>query len=568
MNFYAKAKNSTLFITLTFLLLSLIVIYAVFDYQFKNSRQQQFEQIVRGVHNLFEIKVQEKQKNLSLQLDQMLNIENLAEAIFSKEYEKIKSIIDPYYRDLKISNEDINILTFRTKENITLYRAHKPEFYGDKLNQKRKIIIDTNNLKRSFSGFEVGNLEITYRVTKPIFYKDNYVGNVEIGLNPRNILKDLNSVFEIDIGVAASNSFLDVMLNKSIVYIGDRHFLVSGNEALKNHFSKYDKNFDRYKVDTSITLKNHLAETFGFLVVGFDISQSLEKSIELMNRLFILTMIVMSAFSIILFLCFNKALKYFKDKVYVEQFTELPEGYAVNKKIIENAIKKNRVVPYFQPIVDADGKIIKYEALMRIVDLQKNQQKVLSPSEFLNESIKSELYISISKDMIRKSLHFFSNRNEKISINFLPDDLFNLIIMDEFIEDIKKFDSPQRVVVEITERQSVENFSKLLQIVKKLRKLGVLISIDNFDNSYANNVHILEIKPDYIKIKGSLMQNILTDDNSKNLVRSIVKFAKELNIKTIAEFVENKEIFELLKKYGVDEFQGYYFGYPTDLINS
>ncbi|MDD5373704.1 MAG: EAL domain-containing protein [Sulfurimonas sp.] len=564
MNFYAKAN----FITLIFLLLSWVIIYVVFDYQFKNSRQQQFEQIVSGVHNLFEIKVQEKQKSLSFQLDQMLNIENLAEAIFSKEYEKIKSIIDPYYRDLKISNEDINILTFRTKENVTLYRAHKPEFYGDKLNQKRKIIIDTNNLKRSFSGFEVGNLEITYRVTKPIFYKGNYVGNVEIGLNPRNILKDLNSVFEIDIGVAASNSFLDVMLNKSIVYIGDKHFLVSGNEALKNYFSKYDKNFDIYKVDTSITLKNHLAEKFGFLVVGFDISQSIEKSRELMNRLFILTIIVMSVFSIILFLCFNKALKYFKDKVYVEQFTELSEGYEVNKRIIENAIKKNRVVPYFQPIVDADGKIIKYEALMRIVDLQKNQQKVLFPYEFLNESIKSELYISILRDMIRKSLHFFSNRNEKISINFLPDDLFNLIIMNEFIEDIKKFDSPQRVVVEVTERQSVENFSKLLQLVKKLRKLGVLISIDNFDNSYANNVHILEIKPDYIKIKGFLMQNILTDDNSKNLVKNIVKFAKELNIKTVAEFVENKETFELLKKYGVDEFQGYYFGYPTDLINS
>jgi EAL domain-containing protein (putative c-di-GMP-specific phosphodiesterase class I) len=52
------------------------------------------------------------------------------------------------------------------------------------------------------------------------------------------------------------------------------------------------------------------------------------------------------------------------------------------------------------------------------------------------------------------------------------------------------------------------------------------------------------------------------------LVQSIVRFAHELNIITVAEYVENEEIFELLKEYGVDEFQGYYFGRPTDMINS
>ncbi len=104
-------------------------------------------------------------------------------------------------------------------------------------------------------------------------------------------------------------------------------------------------------------------------------------------------------------------------------------------------------------------------------------------------------------------------------------------------------------------------------VVKKLRKTGVLIAIDDFGSGYANYAHILEIKPDFIKIDGSLIQNILTDGDSKILVQSIVNFARELNIKSVAEYVENKEIFELLKEYGVDEFQGYYFGRPTDLIS-
>jgi EAL domain-containing protein (putative c-di-GMP-specific phosphodiesterase class I) len=97
--------------------------------------------------------------------------------------------------------------------------------------------------------------------------------------------------------------------------------------------------------------------------------------------------------------------------------------------------------------------------------------------------------------------------------------------------------------------------------------MGVLIAIDDFGSGYANYAHILELKPDYIKIDGSLIQNILSDNDSKILVQSIVRFAHELNITTVAEYVENKEIFELLKEYGVDEFQGYYFGRPTDLIN-
>jgi EAL domain-containing protein (putative c-di-GMP-specific phosphodiesterase class I) len=140
-------------------------------------------------------------------------------------------------------------------------------------------------------------------------------------------------------------------------------------------------------------------------------------------------------------------------------------------------------------------------------------------------------------------------------------------MMDTLMEQIKQFDSPSRVVVEITEQEGVENFKMLRRVVEKLREMGVQIAIDDFGSGYANYAHILEIKPDYLKIDGSLIQNILTDSDSQILVKSIIRFAQELNITTVAEFVENEKIFELLKKYGVDEFQGYYFGRPTDLCS-
>ncbi|OHE10094.1 MAG: hypothetical protein A2513_08335 [Sulfurimonas sp. RIFOXYD12_FULL_33_39] len=554
-----KLKNRVFALLFVILSLLLLCVHAFFNYEFHNSQEEHFKELSKSLHKLFESRLEEKQKVLNFALEQMLNIEHLPKAVFEKDYKKIDSIVEPYYKSLKTLNCNISILTFRDKENITLYRAHKPEFFGDALNEKREIILDTNNFKQSFSGFEVGNLEITYRITKPIFYENEYAGSVEIGLDPKSILSALDTIFKTDIKVAAKNSYLNVMLNKSAVYIGDRHFLHNGNEALEEYFLNKDKNLDSYKVDTSLVLKNHQLDKIGFLVVGFDFKENARQNREFMNKLFIAVTLFIAIFIIILFFVY----KYFKKYSYSGYLKDLTDTDILNYKLL----KKENFVPYFQPIVDRNGRIVKYEALMRIVNIQNNKEKILLPYEFLEKSIKNDLYIDILKDMVKKSLNFFSSREEKISINFLPDDLFNLIIMDELTESLKRFDSPNRVVVEISEKQCIDNFSKLLKIVKNLREIGVLISIDNFDGTYADNVHILVIKPDFIKIESTLIEKVSGSASLKNTLRNIIGFAKESGIKTVAESVEDEETFKLLKEYGVDEFQGYYFGYPIDLIN-
>jgi len=70
---------------------------------------------------------------------------------------------------------------------------------------------------------------------------------------------------------------------------------------------------------------------------------------------------------------------------------------------------------------------------------------------------------------------------------------------------------------------------------------------------------------DYLKIDASLVKNILTDQNSKKITQTIINFAKDMNLKTIAEFVENEAIFNILNELGVDYSQGYYFGKPEAL---
>jgi diguanylate cyclase (GGDEF)-like protein len=721
MDLPSKTKRDTLVLTSIILVLSWGVLYLFLEYQFKNAIQEQFQRISSSTERLFDINLKNSARPVEYILDHIVAENSLQKAVAEQNYEQIKSVVMHYYSELKSIQSGVDILTFRSKEGLTLFRAHKPEYFGDYLNKKRTLILDTDKYQRSFSGFEAGNLEMTYRITKPIFYNSVYVGNVELGISPSALLKDLNAVFKTDVGVVIDKSLIDIMLNKSVIPVNDNYLLIEGNERLKKYFSlKEQSDLGSYKIDMNIHLKNHLSQTLGYLVVGFDMSLVAKKDTEFMYRLFFIIMGMMSVLGVIHHLGFEKMFKYFSKQVYTDHLTGLLNRHALNdainskesrvlilsnikefslinelygvdvgneiliqvadafsdfaqknaleayrissdeyvllkkedvfdeenyfilieelhktinslkifahgidenigieiysgiafdhshsledaqmaikkakkqsltyvmysqnvdtkeqsqivmkvKRTIRHALEHKNVVPFFQSISDRGGNVVKYEALVRIIEFDEGEKRVLYPSEFLDISINSGLYIKIAQEMLEKSLAFFINRDEKISLNFLPNDFFNPSIMNALMGAIEKFDSPQKIVVEITEQEGVENFDRLARVVKKLRAMGVLIAIDDFGSGYANYAHILELKPDYIKIDGSLIQNILSDNDSKILVQSIVRFAHELNITTVAEYVENEEIFELLKEYGVDEFQGYYFGRPTDLINS
>ena len=97
-----------------------------------------------------------------------------------------------------------------------------------------------------------------------------------------------------------------------------------------------------------------------------------------------------------------------------------------------------------------------------------------------------------------------------------------------------------------------------------MKKHGCKIAIDDFGTGYSNFGYLAKLDIDYIKIDGSLITNIDTDLTQKVTVESILLFAKKMNIKTIAEFVENESIYNILVELGVDFSQGYYFSKPSE----
>ncbi|WP_228137731.1 EAL domain-containing protein [Aliarcobacter skirrowii] len=98
--------------------------------------------------------------------------------------------------------------------------------------------------------------------------------------------------------------------------------------------------------------------------------------------------------------------------------------------------------------------------------------------------------------------------------------------------------------------------------MKRVKSKGCKIAIDDFGSGYSNFEYLVKLEADYIKIDGSLIKNIVTQKESFAVVSTIVNFAKQMEIKTIAEFVENEEIYKIIKNIGVDFSQGYYFTQP------
>ncbi len=226
-------------------------------------------------------------------------------------------------------------------------------------------------------------------------------------------------------------------------------------------------------------------------------------------------------------------------------------------KTIVDAIKEDGVQPFYQPIIYDNNKI-KYECLIRIVE----NEKVISPFLFLDIAKKIRYYTSLTKIMIEKSFKEFEKRDNEFSINFSFEDILDKEVVNFLLKKLNEYKVNKRLIIEILESENIDDFEILKDFVKKMKILGVRIAIDDFGSGYSNFSYILQMKPDFIKIDGSIIKNIDHCQNSYNIAKSITQFAKRINAKTIAEYIHSKDVYDKAKKLKIDAFQGFYFSEP------
>jgi len=262
------------------------------------------------------------------------------------------------------------------------------------------------------------------------------------------------------------------------------------------------------------------------------------------------------------------ALKYIKNrsKKFIEYSKELKLEEKIKNDIqtvkeVATAIREDRIVPLFQKIDKKERD--SYECLVRL----KKDDKYLTPYFFLETVHNTPYYFDITKIMIKKCCKYFSDKPYDFSLNFSYKDMLNPEILQFLFKKAAKYNVKEKLIIEILESESIEDYEKVKEFIKSLKDNGIRVAIDDFGSGYSNFIILKELLPDFIKIDGSLVRVINEDEKTFEITKTINNLAKKLNIKTIAEFVSSKEIKEKLENLDIDGLQGFFIDEPKPYID-
>ena len=230
---------------------------------------------------------------------------------------------------------------------------------------------------------------------------------------------------------------------------------------------------------------------------------------------------------------------------------------------IRVALEKKQVIPVYQGIYDNNlNSTYKYETLARI----KKNNRLISPYEFIDISKRFKLYHKITHRIIEKAFEDFKNSSCEFSINLSYIDIVNEKTCSFIFSMLQKHpDIANRLTIEFLETENISDYDFLINFTKKIKEYGTKVALDDFGAGYSNWNNIIKLKPNYIKIDGSIIQNLIGNEKNINFIKLIVEFSRINGIKTIAEFVDTQELAALIKDLKIDYSQGYLFSQPQEI---
>jgi diguanylate cyclase (GGDEF)-like protein len=239
---------------------------------------------------------------------------------------------------------------------------------------------------------------------------------------------------------------------------------------------------------------------------------------------------------------------------------------------ITDEIDDEQFMLYCQPIVPLSSQateIFHYEILLRKIDLNG---KIILPTTFIPSAERYHLMPNIDRWVIknvflayRKLLDISAEKcNYVFSINLSGTSLGDKSLLG-FIQDmfVKYSIPPESICFEITETAAIVNLKNTILLFSSLRKLGCSFALDDFGSGMSSFTYLKNFDVDYLKIDGTFVKEMDVNKIDHAMVRSIHSVAEAMNIKTIAEFVENEDILNELKSIGVHYGQGLYLGAPV-----
>jgi diguanylate cyclase (GGDEF)-like protein/PAS domain S-box-containing protein len=242
-------------------------------------------------------------------------------------------------------------------------------------------------------------------------------------------------------------------------------------------------------------------------------------------------------------------------------------GEKLQRKDISDALASERFVLLYQPIIALDPEQTRLhtraEILLRMLDDVNN---VITPGAFLPAAARFGLMPQIDRWVIERVFAsyphiFMQNSDLVLSLNLsapsIADKSLSEFILQMFDQTVVK---PHQICFEISESTFSHNLASASQLIKRLQAIGCSFALDNFGSGLASFTALKNLKMDFVKIDGNLIRDICSDEIDLAMVESINSMAHLLDIKTIAESVEDEASIEKLKTIGIDYAQGYYLG--------
>lgn len=254
-------------------------------------------------------------------------------------------------------------------------------------------------------------------------------------------------------------------------------------------------------------------------------------------------------------------------------FYEEKDVSAIRKLEIESNMRQavaeecEEFVIYYQPIVDSvTEECVSCEALIR---WNSKNLGFVGPGEFIPMAEYLGLINEIGDNVLIKACSQCKKWNDhgfpdfRININLSVIQLLQSNVIENIREVLEESEvNPKNITLEVTESLAITDMDRMMNVLAKIKKLGVKTALDDFGTGYSSLNYIKQLDFDIIKVDKSFVDDVTKDEYQKAFVELIVDLSNRIGAKVCVEGVEEKEQFELLKEIGANLIQGYYFGKP------
>ena len=251
---------------------------------------------------------------------------------------------------------------------------------------------------------------------------------------------------------------------------------------------------------------------------------------------------------------------------HTEKLRRLQDMDALWVRQIKSALMENRFRLVQQPIASLVGdESGMFDVLVRMLDEQGHE---VLPSEFIAAAERKDLMKNIDRWVIGASLSFCASRRPaalfvRLSRDSVTDDSLPAWLMNQLRTHRVE---PARVVFQVAEGVAAENLNKAIVTKAALHKLGFRFAIESIGSGRDPEGQITHLKPDFVKIDGSLMQGLAADQLKQQRVRKLVDVARNAGAVTIGERVEDANTMAVLWQLGVEFIQGYFVNAPEEIV--